>query len=80
MDIEKIAAVIVWALVADGTILFILRATGVIAWPWWVVLIPILVVLGTLVFLLNAVAVYAVAEIITRCVRNRRRADDGKID
>lgn len=76
MDIEKIAAVIVWALVADGTILFILRATGVIAWPWWVVLLPILGVLGALVFLLNAAAVCAVAELVTRWARNRRRADD----
>lgn len=78
MDNEKMAGVIPSALLVDGVILMILRATGVIAWPWWVVLLPMLVVLGAIVFLLNAIAVCAVAEAITRWVRNRRRADDGK--
>ena len=78
MDSEKMVAVIVWALTVDGVILFILRATGVIAWPWWVALLPILVVVGVLVFLLNAAAVCAVAALVTRCVRDRGRADDGQ--
>lgn len=76
MDSEKMAAVIAWALTVDGVILFILRATGVIAWPWWVTLLPILVVVGVMVFLLNAAAVCAVAALVTRCVRDRWRADD----
>ena len=77
MDSEKMAAVIVWGLVIDGLILTILRATGVIAWPWWVALLPILVVVGVLVFLLNAAVVCAVAALVTRCVRDRGGADDG---
>lgn len=76
MDSEKMVAVIVWALMIDGLILTILRATGVIAWPWWVATLPILVVVGVLVFLLNAAAVCAVAELVTRCVRDRGGADD----
>ena len=76
MDSEEMVAWIVWALIIDGLILTLLRVTGVIAWSWWVVLLPILVVAGILVFLLNAAAVCAVAEIITRWARNRRRDDD----
>lgn len=75
-DSEEKVDAIVWALMIDGLILMVLKTTGVIAWPWWVVLLPILVV-GVSVFLLNALAVCAVAAAITRWVRNRRRVDDG---
>ena len=78
MDSEKMVGAIVWALMIDGLILMVLKTTGVIAWPWWVALLPILVVVGVLVFLLNAAAVCAVAAYVTRWVRNRRRADDGQ--
>lgn len=73
MDNEKMVGAIARVLMIDGLILTILRATGVIAWPWWVVLLPILVVVGAGVFLLNALVVCVVAEAITRWVRNRRR-------
>ena len=73
MDSEKMVAVIVWALTVDGVILFILRATGVIAWPWWVALLPILVVVGVIVLLLNVLAVCVVGAAVTRWARNRRR-------
>lgn len=77
MDSEKMVGAIVTALMFDGAILLLLRATGVITWPWWVALLPILVVVGVIVLLVNAVAVRAVSATITRWVRNRRRADDG---
>ena len=76
MDKEKLVGAIVWAFMVDGLILTILRATGVIAWPWWVALLPILVVLGVVVLLLNAIAVCTVAALVARWVRDRRRADD----
>ncbi len=76
MDSEKMVGAIVLALMFDGLILMVLKTAGVIAWPWWVALLPILVVVGVLVFLLNALAVCAVEAAITRWVRNRRRADD----
>ena len=77
MDNEKMVGAISLALLVDGLAFMILKTTGVIAWPWWVVLLPILVVLGVIVFLLNAAAVCAVAALVTGWVRNRRRADDG---
>lgn len=80
MDIEKRVGAIVTVLMVDGTILMILRATGVIAWPWWVALLPILVLVGVIVLLFHAIAVCAAAEIITSGVRNRRRSDDEQID
>ena len=76
MDIEKMVGAIVWAFMVDGLILTILRATGVIAWPWWVALLPLLVVAGAGLFLLNAAAVCAVAVLVSGWVRNRRRDDD----
>lgn len=69
MDNEKIVGEITTALVFDGVILMILRAIGVIAWPWWLVLLPILVVAGAIVLLLNAIAVRAVSEAIRWRVR-----------
>ena len=78
MDNENMVGAISLALLVDGLALIILKTTGVIAWPWWVVLLPILVVLGALVFLLNAIAVCSVAAIVTRWVRTRRRDDDGQ--
>lgn len=76
MDSEKMVDAIVLALMIDGLILMVLKTTGVIACPWWVAFLPILVVVGVIVLLLNALAVCTVAAAITRWVRNRRRADD----
>lgn len=76
MDSEKMVGAIVTALMFDGAILLLLRAAGVVAWSWWVVLLPFLMVLGAIVLLVNAVAVRAVSATITRWARNRRRADD----
>lgn len=80
MDSEKMVGAIVWAFMVDGLILTILRATGVIAWPWWVALLPILVVLGVVVLLLNAIAVCTVAALVARWASTRRRADDERSD
>ena len=76
MDNENMVGAISLALLVDGLALIILKTTGVIAWPWWVVLLPILVVLGVVVLLLNAIAVCTVAALVARWVRDRRRADD----
>lgn len=78
MDIEKMVGAIVWAFMVDGLILTILRATGVIAWPWWVALLPLLVVLGVIVFLLNACAALIVAQAVSQWAHKRRRDDDGQ--
>ena len=80
MDNEKLVGATVLALMVDGLTLMILKTAGVIVWPWWVALLPLLVVAGVILFLLNAAAVCEVAAFVTRWVRNRRRIDDERSD